>query len=250
MQENPYQSTDTEAPPARGKRPLFTPAGVILGIVAIGITVALLLPSVRSARPVAHRVQCTNNAKMIMLALWRYEEEHGSLPPAYTVDDQGNRLHSWRTLILPYMEQQSLYELIDLTKPWDDPANAKAREVVMEEYNCPSSAVDDTGTSYLAVIGPECVFTGPTGRPLREITGGLEYTIAIIEVPAERSVHWMSPHDISIDEVLEFHRHGRTNHPQMRNAGYLDGHANALDLEIDHEVLRSMLTVADDAPTE
>ena len=69
-----------------------------------------------------------NNLKQIALALLNYEQAHHALPPAYTVDAQGRPLHSWRTLILPYLDQESLYQTIDLSKPWNDPANAKALE--------------------------------------------------------------------------------------------------------------------------
>ncbi|MEL7264459.1 MAG: DUF1559 domain-containing protein [Planctomycetota bacterium] len=67
---------------------------------------------------------CSNNVKQIGLGLANYHASWNSFPPAYTVDANGNRLHSWRTLILPYVEQQPLYDRIDLTKPWDDPAHA------------------------------------------------------------------------------------------------------------------------------
>ena len=89
-----------------------------------GIMAVLLIPAVSSAREAARRMQCSNNLKQIALALHNYHSAYGTLPPAYTIDVDGNRLHSWRTLILPYMEQDALYQQIDFSKPWDDPANA------------------------------------------------------------------------------------------------------------------------------
>jgi hypothetical protein len=249
MSENPYQSTDTEATAAPHHKAWFTPGGVILGLVAIGITVALLLPTVRSARPSAHRSQCTNNTKQIMLALFRYEQEHGSLPPAYTVDEQGSRLHSWRTLILPYMEQQMLYDRIDLTKPWDDPVNANARESVVYAYTCPSTSPDDPAmTTYLAVVGPEAAFPGTIARTSAELEKERQNTLAIIDATPDKAVHWMSPQDITIDEVLRFSEATDTQHPGGMVAGFLHGGVDFIYLDIDREVLRSMLTIADDMP--
>jgi type II secretory pathway pseudopilin PulG len=95
----------------------------VLAILAV--VVAMLLPSVRRARPAARRSQCKNNLKQIGLALYNYEADYHAFPPAYTVDADGKPLHSWRTLILPYLDQQPLYARIDLSKPWDDPANAR-----------------------------------------------------------------------------------------------------------------------------
>ena len=60
-----------------------------------------------------------NNIRNITLALLNYADTHKAFPPAYTVDANGNRLHSWRTLLLPYLDQQSLYESIDFSKPWN-----------------------------------------------------------------------------------------------------------------------------------
>src|SRR5262249_20258199 len=74
---------------------------VVFGIIAI--LIFLFLPAVRSSGPAVLRVQCTNNLKQIALALYNYEQEHKALPPAYTVDANGRPLHSWRTLILPYL---------------------------------------------------------------------------------------------------------------------------------------------------
>lgn len=251
MSGNPYQSAEAGTPPVTGK-PSFSPLRVLLALVVIfGVVFALLMPVTRSARPAANRNQCLNNTKGIMLALLHYQDEHGTLPPAYTVDEQGNRLHSWRALILPYMEGDRTHELVDYTKPWDHPANAKARESVVEEYLCPSvEEGDEHLTTYLAVVGPECVFTGPNGRAVADIPGGLSTTIAIVDAPHEKAVHWMSPEDITLDEVLAINEETDTQHPSVYIAGFLDGHADPVELQIDRAALRAMLTVADDAPTE
>jgi len=217
----------------------------ILVVIAIVCTlIALLLPSIRSAREPARRNSCMNNLKQIGLALLAYEEDHGTLPPAYTADTEGNRLHSWRTLILPYMEQQQLYESIDLSKPWDNPANAKAREAVVESYECPSSPEPHGLTNYLAVIGPDCSFSGSVPRTISEIADGPTNTIMVIDVNREQVVHWMSPHDISMDEVLEYGLGSSMNHPEIILALFADGHTQAIDLDVDQGILRAMLTIA------
>ncbi len=85
---------------------------------------------------------------------------YNSFPPAYTVDESGQRLHSWRTLILPFLEQDALYDSIDLSKPWDDPANRMAANTVIPAYACPSSASDPGMTNYVAVVDPSSVMSG------------------------------------------------------------------------------------------
>lgn len=215
---------------------------VVIGI--IGLLIALLLPQVRSAGEAARRNQCMNNIKQISLALLSYESTHGNLPPAYTVDEKGNRLHSWRTLILPYIEQQALYDSIDLNKPWDHPANAAARETIVELYLCPSSAGEELETTYYAVIGADCAFTGETGRQLSEVKDDLANTIFLVDIRTDRTIHWMSPEDVSPEQVLAIDSKKASYHPGVFVAAYLDGHAEGIDSDIDREVLRSMLTIA------
>ncbi len=111
--------------PVKGKfRITLVEALVVIAI--IGILVGLLLPATRAARPAARRMQCSNNFKQLGLAMHNYAADYKCLPPAYTVDAQGNRLHSWRTLLLPYLEENELYKKIDLSKPWNDPDNLAA----------------------------------------------------------------------------------------------------------------------------
>ena len=145
----------------------------LLSIVAtVGILmllIALLLPAIRSgAGPAARRAQCTNNLKQIALALHQYEQSHKALPPAYTVDASGRPLHSWRTLILPYLEQSSLYQTIDLSKPWNDPANAKAYNTPLSVFRCPEQVGPPNTTTYLAVVGPQRLLSP---RPASTIGG-------------------------------------------------------------------------------
>ena len=78
-----------------------------LGIVVLVLLLlfACLLPGVVShARPAARRMQCGNNIKQLCLALHNYHDHYGSFPPAITYDAAGVPLHSWRVLLLPWLE--------------------------------------------------------------------------------------------------------------------------------------------------
>ena len=113
--------------------------GCVQVLLVLGIIVVLLvlfLPFTSAVpRPAARRAQCTNNLKQIGLALHEYVQEYDALPPAFTVDAQGRPLHSWRTLILPFLEQEALYKTIDLSKPWNDPANAAGCKRLFSFFN-------------------------------------------------------------------------------------------------------------------
>jgi len=185
-----------------------------------------------------------NNLKQIALALLTYESTNGTLPPAYTVDAEGNRLHSWRTLLLPYMEQSQLFDTIDLSKTWDDPANSKARETIVEAYVCPSSPEPLGLTNYLAVVGPGFVFSDSGPRKLSEVSDSRSATVMVVDVGTKQAVHWMSPHDASEDILLEYGPKSRMNHPGIMLAACVDGHVRTLSLEIDKGALQAMLTIA------
>ena len=177
--------------PGRGAR--FIEVLVVLCIVVL--LVAILLPATRSVGPAGWRAQCVNNLKQIGLALHNYEQAYGALPPAYTVDAKGRPLHSWRTLILPYLEQEPLYRTIDLSKPWNDPANAKALETPVPVYQCPESPGPGEATTYLAVVGPDGCLAPDKPRRLAEITGDHGSTLMVVEAGEINAVPWMAPTD-------------------------------------------------------
>ncbi len=105
-------------------------------IAFVVVLLLILVPAVRNAKQASKRPTCAGNLKLLALGFELYQENYGCLPPAYTVDAEGNRLHSWRTLLLPYLEQQSLYAKIDLNKPWNDPANLAAVGDAIPKFMC------------------------------------------------------------------------------------------------------------------
>ncbi len=108
------------------KRPGFTKLEWLVVLAIVFLLFSLLLSPVERGLTPARRTQCRNNFKQIGLALHNYHDVYDAFPPAYTVDSDGNRLHSWRTLVLPYIDQANVYNTIDRSKPWNDPANASA----------------------------------------------------------------------------------------------------------------------------
>ncbi len=201
MYDNPFQSpasSEFQPPnPAWG-----VPWGKIaLGLGILAVLVFLILPFGRvgrGTRSAALRNSCRNSLKHIGLALQNYYDKHGSFPPAYTVDAAGKPLHSWRTLLLPYLEEEALYKTIDLTKPWDDPVNAKALNTVVSAFQCPANTYDSESnlTTYQAVVTPESCLRGGMSATMAEIKDGPDKTVVVVEVPESKAVPWMKPSDV------------------------------------------------------
>ncbi len=135
--------------------PRFSIKALLLFTALVGATLGFfLLSELRSSRPESPKCSCENRFKLIAVALQNYHDSHGHFPPACTYDANGRPLHSWRVLILPYMEQIVPYSKLDLRQPWNSPHNWQIIESIdMGEYHCPAVEGDWTETSYLAVVG-------------------------------------------------------------------------------------------------
>lgn len=223
---------------------------IVVGLVAIpvllmcvGIMVGLLLPAVQASREAARRMQCSNNLKQITLALHLYHDIHNALPPAYTTDAEGRRLHSWRTLLLPYMEHQALYDSIDLSKPWDDPVNQQAASTNVPFYRCPSTPGEAMNmTTYQVVVDPTSAFPGATPVRFRDIKDGLPNTVMVVETPESLAVPWMSPEDCDVQEYLSF---TDPVHSGGFNVGMCDGSVHFVSEDADSSIREALVTVAE-----
>lgn len=233
---------ETIPKPSSGRRFKLVELLVALGIIAI--LVALLLPATRSVRPAAYRSQCVNNLKQIALALHNYEQEHKALPPAYTVDAKGRPLHSWRTLILPYLEQEPLYQTIDLSKPWNDPVNAKALETYLPVFRCPEMVGPRNTTTYLAIAAPNGCFIPQESRRLTEITDAHDSTLMLIEAGAENAVPWMAPVDADESLVMSLGPTTKLHHSGGTNACPVDGRVKFLKANTPGKVRRALISIS------
>ena len=211
---------------------------------AIGfVLICLVLPAARrNARPAAYRMQCSNNLKQIGLALHNYENKYGQLPPAFTLDGEGKRLHSWRTLLLPFLEQADLYSKVDLTKSWDDPAHDAVRQVALSVFRCPSSNTKQSQTIYLAVVCVKSSLQPNKGRAMTEFVDRLSDTVVVYEAEPSQAVHWMSPEDADEKMFLSLHGKSQSSHEGGRHALFADGHVQFIASEISPEILRGMIT--------
>lgn len=118
----------------------------------IGLLVALLLPAVNSVRESARRMQCKSNLRQLGIALQGFMTARGRFPPSIQYDeaaadypdDTSNYKPNWVVLILPFMEQQTLYDQFDIRRPLEDPRNEAARATQLALMLCPTESNADT----------------------------------------------------------------------------------------------------------
>ncbi len=129
------------------RKPGFTLVELLVTIAIIGILIALLLPAVQAAREAARRTQCKSHLKQIGVALHNYHDSHRSFPP-FLINRSGSPSRiadvdkgaNWLVFLLPYAEQQPLYDQWD----FDIPANQNpGRSEELSIYKCPSDPQSD-----------------------------------------------------------------------------------------------------------
>jgi hypothetical protein len=163
-----------------------------------------IVPQIGAPREAGRRSACYNRLSYLARALKDYHKMHGSFPPAYLADKNGKPLHSWRTLLLPYLGYEDVYKGLDLAQPWDSPKNAQLLAIHPREFFCfcdPSSrAPGSRQANYLAVVGPDSAWAGDKSKKLSDFGANASTTIMIIEV-AESGIDWAKPEDFSIDAL-------------------------------------------------
>ncbi len=204
----------------------FTLIELLVVIAIIGVLIALLLPAVQKARVAARRAQSSNNERQILLALHNYHDTNGQLPPAYIPDANGKPMHSWRVLILPYIEQAALYGRYDFNKPWDSPENLAVAETMPPVYRSPfenPTPQNRNQTSYLLFAGKGTIFEDPQAKiTFGDISDGLSNTIAVTEVN-DSGVLWTQPTDLDAAQLDFVIRKMRDAQPGQINSANGDG---------------------------
>src|SRR5690349_16533332 len=101
------------------------------------------------------------NLRQVSIAILEYASANdGRMPPPFTTNQRGDRLHSWRSLILPFLDLDDLYASFDLTLPWNDPAHLAIAAQTPDVFRSPGIAGERT--RICAVIGEDTLWPANT----------------------------------------------------------------------------------------
>lgn len=212
----------------------------------------VLLPDVEKSREAAARRITENNYKEIGLASFNYTDAHGTRLPGPFVDRgaggglvaypaaEDKRL-SWRVALLPYMEQEPLYQKFDLGQPWDGPTNRPRADDRVRPFVDPNDVGSDTRVRVFYDGG--AVFASDPGRRIApgDVAGGTSNTILLVE--ARDAVTWTQFNDFKFDPSQPLPPLG---HPSRASKGFYaamaDGSVRFISPTVQPEVIKAAIS--------
>ena len=252
----------------RGHAPAFTLVELLVVIAVIGMLVAILLPAVQSARGVGRRAVCQNNLRQIGIALNAHHESFGHFPVGgwevrlRQPPDLSKRQIAWSAYLLPYLEEQPLFDGLDLHKAFDHPDNAVAAATVLPVYICPTSPwgerlVEQRGPCHYGGIYGERI-TSPNNPPkgtmlydtpvsTAMISDGISRTLIVAEDSRFPDGQWINGRNIfdqamGINLAPEYENDIRSDHPGGAHGVRADGSVHFMDESMNLQVLAALCT--------
>ncbi len=238
-----------DRPPRRWRISLRRAMALVVVAACICAGLVYLGQAVQAAREAARRSQCVCNFCSIKLALHNYHSSYGELPPAYIADANGKPMHSWRVLILPFMELGPLYSRYNFNEPWDGPNNIKLLDEMPGAFACPSRLDRPRNlTSYVAIGGPGTMFPGANPVTFGDVTDGLAETLMVVEV-SNVDIPWTSPRDLDVCMmsfvVNDPRRPGiSSKHPGGANVAFGDASVHFLRESTSRGDLKALTTIS------
>ena len=225
---------------------------------------------IAKARAAARRAASSNHLKQLALGFHIFHDTYNALPPAAVIGPDGKPWHSWRVLLLPFLEEMELYKKYDFSQPWDSPKNLAVAEKMPPVFRDPAREGPlDTLTDYAAITGEAAIFqpgvvtmksaddfpaclTAGKKVGFASVTDGTSNTILFATLDPARKIPWTKPEDIILDDAFPgigepagigaIHPVEGGHHTAL--VAFADGSVQTLPDSIDADTLRPFLTRA------
>ena len=212
---------------------------IIWSLVAVFVVAAgiLLFPAFQSVAHEAKLAESKNKLREVAIAIEKYATTFQRFPAAFSAKDNGTILHSWRSQILPNLEQTALHNQITKGDAWNEKSNQFLFDVSLPEFNSFNHR-NKAISNIVAVVDKGTVFDPTATKGVR--MGSIDdpgNTIMLIEWP-ESDIRWFEPKDVTIAEAVDIIRDPSRNHGTL--VAFADSTVDVIPNTIDEAVLRMM----------
>ena len=235
-----------------------------IAVACVAVLLLTLTVLLQKAREFARDKQWRYQQEHIATCLQNHRRTHGDFPPAAVLDENGHPMHSWRALLVPYLEKNWFYDRYDLEDPWNGPQNQLLLQECIEEdeylgphditsvrqmYQPVSVLGSDSFCTYLVMV------TDPSQPTVRSKNyRGWQHRVSVgdelmLVALRKSDIHWMEPRDLSLDEI-RFPGDDPSNptscYPQITGSFIVpeEGEAEFLDEAATWKRLREMVEAA------
>ncbi len=206
-------------------------------ILAGGVAVTLLLALTHLRQVMIEKRSLEHLESFSKTLMMSIEPTRGHFPPAYVLDNDGRRVHSWRAYLLPFFDFDYGADgrIYKFDEPWDSPANTRFRNETpyYKHYSCPLGATGSQNVTYLCVVGGtlwplprirDDLWKKPSSRSIRE--GGIVpirgRAILLVDI-FESDIPWTMPEDINLSELVSLLREDPTGNLFQRKIRHVVG---------------------------
>jgi hypothetical protein len=235
-------------------------------IAFIGAVLALLIPAIRTAQRVNQQMSCSNHLKQIAMAFHLYHDTYKTFPSAITYADDGTAMHSWRVLLIPFLEQTPFFSRYEINEPWNGPKNGLLADEIPDTwydkpgnayqfvysagvFRCPSApkSQNQMCANYVMLIDdrhgkPNAPPNLPGGTPP---SVDQKSAVIVIEI-ADSDIHWMEPRDVLLSElsmkINDRSRRSLSSYHGGACVAHADGSVTFLNDDATEEYVRELLT--------
>ena len=193
-------------------------------------------------------MEAIGDLSRINFAISEYEKKYGRLPPAYVVNADGKPAHSWRVLILEFLDPD-LFRQYDFREAWDSPRNRQIASRIPKCYCCSEIAArsGNFSTRFVVISGEGTLFDSSRSVSRIDLRDDLVVTLLVVE-SVNSKIHWMEPRDLALATASI--QPGNSAIPGISTerlggpaALFADGSRRFLSQSLDQSEIRALATV-------